>query len=199
MDKILLASNNTNKIKEFNEILEHKFELIPQSKLNINEVEETGLTFLENAILKARNASKIGSLPAIADDSGIEVDALSGRPGIFSARYAGSQRNDNKNNQLLLEELINIPFEERTARYQCVIVFMPYFDHPLPKVYCGSWEGYIGFEEQGENGFGYDPLFFLPDLDCTAAQLSKIEKNKISHRAKALNLFKIDLFGKKIS
>jgi len=195
MDKILLASNNINKIKEFDAILKHKFELIPQSKLNINEVEETGLTFLENAILKARNASKIGNLPAISDDSGIEVDALSGRPGIFSARYAGSQRNDEENNKLLLNELINIPFEERTARYQCVIVFMPHFDHPLPKVYCGSWEGYIGFEESGENGFGYDPLFFLPDLGRTAAQLSEIEKNKISHRGKALNLFKIDFLG----
>ena len=195
MDKILLASNNSNKIKEFDEILNHKFELIPQSKLNINEVEETGLTFLENAILKARNATKIGNLPAIADDSGIEVDALSGRPGIFSARYAGSQRNDEENNKLLLNELINTPFEERTARYQCVIVFMHHFDHPLPKVYCGSWEGYIGFEESGENGFGYDPLFFLPDLGRTAAQLSEIEKNKISHRRKALNLFKIDFLG----
>ena len=195
MDKILLASNNTNKIKEFDEILKHKFELIPQSKLNINEVEETGLTFLENAILKARNATKIGNLPAIADDSGIEVDALSGRPGIFSARYAGIQKNDEENNKLLLNELIDIPFEERTARYQCVIVFMPYFDHPLPKVYCGSWEGYIGFEESGDNGFGYDPIFFLPDLGRTAAQLSEIEKNKISHRGKALNLFKIDFLG----
>ena len=195
MDKILLASNNTNKIKEFDAILKHKFELIPQSKLNINEVEETGLTFLENAILKARNASKIGNLPAIADDSGIEVDALSGRPGIFSARYAGIQKNDEENNKLLLNELIDIPFEERTARYQCVIVFMPYFDHPLPKVYCGSWEGYIGFEESGENGFGYDPIFFLPDLARTAAQLSEKEKNKISHRGKALNLFKIDFLG----
>ena len=195
MDKILLASNNTNKIKEFDEILKHKFELIPQSELNINEVEETGLTFLENAILKARNATKIGNLPAIADDSGIEVDALSGRPGIFSARYAGIQKNDEENNKLLLNELIDIPFEERTARYQCVIVFMPYFDHPLPKVYCGSWEGYIGFEESGENGFGYDPIFFLPDLARTAAQLSEKEKNKISHRGKALNLFKIDFLG----
>ena len=195
MDKILLASNNINKIKEFDEILKHKFELIPQSKLNINEVEETGLTFLENAILKARNATKIGNLPAIADDSGIEVDALSGRPGIFSARYAGIQKNDEENNKLLLNELIDIPFEERTARYQCVIVFMPYFDHPLPKVYCGSWEGYIGFEESGDNGFGYDPIFFLPDLGRTAAQLSEKEKNKISHRGKALNLFKIDFLG----
>ena len=192
MDKILLASNNQHKIKEFNEILHGRFDLVSQSRLNIEEIEETGLSFVENAILKARNASKAANLPAIADDSGIEVDALFGRPGIYSARYAGLNCDDNKNNKLLLKELKNIPLDGRTARYQCVIVYMPFYDHPLPKIYNGTWEGYIGFEEKGENGFGYDPLFFLPDFECTAAQLSEEQKNKISHRGKALSLFKKD-------
>ena len=160
MDKILLASNNQHKIKEFNEILHGRFDLVSQSHLNIEEIEETGLSFVENAILKARNASKAANLPAIADDSGIEVDALSGRPGIYSARYAGLNCDDNKNNKLLLKELKNIPLDGRTARYQCVIVYMPFYDHPLPKIYNGTWEGYIGFEEKGEMDLVMTHSFF---------------------------------------
>ena len=191
--KIVLASNNHNKIKEFQEILNSKdIELISQSKLNIPEAEETGLTFVENAIIKARNASYLSKLPAIADDSGIEVDALSGRPGIYSARYAGTNCDDQKNNQLLLEELSGIPLEQRTARYHCTIVYLQNYDHPVPRIYNSSWEGLIGLKEEGKNGFGYDPLFYLPELKCTSAELSEAEKNSISHRGKALKLFKDD-------
>lgn len=191
--KIVLASNNHNKIKEFQEILNSKdIELISQSKLNIPEAEETGLTFVENAIIKARNASYLSKLPAIADDSGIEVDALLGRPGIYSARYAGTNCDDQKNNQLLLEELSGIPLEQRTARYHCTIVYLQNYDHPVPRIYNSSWEGLIGLKEEGKNGFGYDPLFYLPELKCTSAELSEAEKNSISHRGKALKLFKDD-------
>lgn len=191
--KIVLASNNHNKIKEFQEILNSKdIELISQSKLNIPEAEETGLTFVENALIKARNASYLSKLPAIADDSGIEVDALSGRPGIYSARYAGTNCDDQKNNQLLLEELSGIPLEQRTARYHCTIVYLQNYDHPVPRIYNSSWEGLIGLKEEGKNGFGYDPLFYLPELKCTSAELSEAEKNSISHRGKALKLFKDD-------
>lgn len=191
--KIVLASNNHNKIKEFQEILNSKdIELISQSTLNIPEAEETGLTFVENALIKARNASYLSKLPAIADDSGIEVDALSGRPGIYSARYAGTNCDDQKNNQLLLDELSGIPLEQRTARYHCTIVYLQNYDHPVPRIYNSSWEGLIGLKEEGKNGFGYDPLFYLPELKCTSAELSESEKNSISHRGKALKLFKDD-------
>lgn len=191
--KIVLASNNHNKIKEFQEILNSKdIELISQSTLNIPEAEETGLTFVENALIKARNASYLSKLPAIADDSGIEVDALSGRPGIYSARYAGTNCDDQKNNQLLLDELSGIPLEQRTARYHCTIVYLQNYDHPVPRIYNSSWEGLIGLKEEGKNGFGYDPLFYLPELKCTSAELSEAEKNSISHRGKALKLFKDD-------
>ena len=191
--KIVLASNNHNKIKEFQEILNSKnIELISQSTLNIPEAEETGLTFVENALIKARNASYLSKLPAIADDSGIEVDALSGRPGIYSARYAGTNCDDQKNNQLLLDELSGIPLEQRTARYHCTIVYLQNYNHPVPRIYNSSWEGLIGLKEEGKNGFGYDPLFYLPELKCTSAELSESEKNSISHRGKALKLFKDD-------
>lgn len=191
--KIVLASNNLNKIKEFKEILNNKnIELISQSELNIPEAEETGLTFVENALIKARNAAYLSKMPAIADDSGIEVDALSGRPGIYSARYAGPDCDDQKNNQLLLEELSNVPLEKRTARYHCTIVYLPHYDHPVPKIYNSSWEGLISLNEVGKNGFGYDPLFYLPRFKCTSAELSEVEKNKISHRGKALQLFRDD-------
>ena len=191
MSKIVLASNNSHKIKEFSKILdEENIQLISQSKLDIPEADETGLTFLENSIIKARNASLIAKLPAIADDSGIEVDALNGRPGIYSARYAGLKCDDKANNKLLLKELKDIPFSLRTARYHCTIVYLSSYDHPVPKIYNATWEGYIGTQEIGKNGFGYDPLFYLPEYKCTAAELSETVKNTISHRGKALKTFK---------
>ena len=191
MSKIVLASNNSHKIKEFSKILdEENIQLISQSKLDIPEADETGLTFLENSIIKARNASLIAKLPAIADDSGIEVDALNGRPGIYSARYAGLECDDKANNKLLLKELKDIPFSLRTARYHCTIVYLSSYDHPVPKIYNATWEGYIGMQETGKNGFGYDPLFYLPEYKCTAAELSESVKNTISHRGQALKTFK---------
>ena len=191
MSKIVLASNNSHKIKEFSKILdEENIQLISQSKLDIPEADETGLTFLENSIIKARNASLVAKLPAIADDSGIEVDALNGRPGIYSARYAGMECDDKANNKLLLKELKDIPFTLRTARYHCTIVYLSSYDHPVPKIYNATWEGYIGTQEIGKNGFGYDPLFYLPEYKCTAAELSETVKNTISHRGKALKTFK---------
>ena len=191
MSKIVLASNNSHKIKEFSKILdEENIQLISQSKLDIPEADETGLTFLENSIIKARNASLVAKLPAIADDSGIEVDALNGRPGIYSARYAGLKCDDKANNKLLLKELKDIPYSLRTARYHCTIVYLSSYDHPVPKIYNATWEGYIGTQEIGKNGFGYDPLFYLPEYKCTAAELSETVKNTISHRGKALKTFK---------
>ena len=191
MSKIVLASNNSHKIKEFSKILdEENIQLISQSKLDIPEADETGLTFLENSIIKARNASLIAKLPAIADDSGIEVDALNGRPGIYSARYAGLKCDDKANNKLLLKELKDIPYSLRTARYHCTIVYLSSYDHPVPKIYNATWEGYISTQETGKNGFGYDSLFYLPEYKCTAAELSETVKNTISHRGKALKTFK---------
>ncbi len=194
MNKIVIASNNQHKINEFNKILGREdVKFISQSELNITEAAETGLTFVENAILKARNACLFSGMPSIADDSGIEVDALSGRPGIYSARYAGDNCDDYANNKLLLKELSNVPFEIRNSRYHCSIVFLSKHDCSMPKIFNATWEGVIGSKEIGDNGFGYDPLFFLPTLNCTAAELSEDEKNTISHRGKALNLFKKEI------
>ena len=202
MIKVVLASNNLHKIKEFEAILgRENIELIPQSQLEIPEVPETGLTFVENSILKARNASLLANLPAIADDSGIEVDALSGRPGIYSARYAGEECDDEANNKLLLKELKGVPLEKRTARYRCSIVFLSKYDYPTPKIFDATWEGFIGTEEVGKNGFGYDPLFYLPEFQCTAAELPENQKNSVSHRGKALEAFQMEikaLFAKKM-
>jgi len=194
IEKVVLASNNAHKIKEFKGILsKENIELIPQAKLNIPEAEETGSTFIENAIIKARNASLLSGLPALSDDSGIEVDALGGRPGVFSARYAGIECDDNLNNKLLLEELKGVPINQRTARYHCCIVFLPNFNSSAPRVFNSTWEGKIGLQEEGNKGFGYDPLFYLPELKCTAAELPEAKKNAISHRGKALRLFSQDL------
>jgi len=189
MSKIILASSNIGKLKELKNILDRKdIELLPQSEFNISEAEETGLSFVENALIKARHACATTGLPAIADDSGIEVDALNGRPGIYSARYAGvsGDRANAENNLKLLSELDQVADLERTARFQCVIVFMHHASDPMPLICQGTWEGRILFEESGNNGFGYDPLFYVPTHDCASADLDPETKNSVSHRGQAL-------------
>lgn len=187
MKKIVLASGNKGKLREFQDSLGGcGFEVVPQSEFFSENAEETGLTFVENAILKARYACAKTGLPALADDSGIEVDALNGRPGIYSARYAGDGANDEKNNQKLLLELNDIPVKQRTARYHAVLAFMRHAEDPTPILCHGVWEGVILSEPRGLGGFGYDPLFFVPTHNCASAELSKDEKNRISHRGKAM-------------
>ena len=185
--KVVLASGNKGKLNEFNQLLAPlDIEVLPQSEFNVSSIEETGLTFIENAILKARHASEISGLPAIADDSGLEVDALKGAPGIYSARYSGEDANDNANNQKLLGELSGVPAENRTARFQCVLVYLEHPADPTPIVCQGSWEGVILEAPAGEQGFGYDPLFWVPSKQCASAELDRDEKNRLSHRGKAL-------------
>ncbi len=184
---IILASNNHGKIKEFQQLLSSlDVFLLPQATFNINSAAETGLTFVENALLKARHASKSGALPAIADDSGLEVDCLNGAPGIKSARFAGKNSSDIENNRLLLERLRGIPPSQRTARYQCIIVYLRHPNDPIPIICHGTWEGFIAENSLGSNGFGYDPLFIVKETRCRAAELGQDEKNKISHRSKAM-------------
>jgi len=187
MKKIVLASNNKGKLAEFKTILaDCGFDVRPQSEFNVESVEETGLTFIENAILKARHAAEISGYPAIADDSGLEVDALNGAPGIYSARFAGEDAADNDNNNKLLSELKNTSEAERCARYQCVLAFMSHPLDPTPIIAQGSWEGRILTEPRGNGGFGYDPLFWVPSHGCASAELDKKVKNSISHRARAM-------------
>lgn len=189
MQRIVLASGNQGKLRELQAILDQKsIELLPQSKFNVSEVAETGLSFVENALIKARHACVETGLPSIADDSGIEVDALNGEPGIYSARYAGikGSTTDSENNAKLLSELEQVPDLLRTARFQCVIVFLRHEKDPMPLICQGTWEGRILFEESGENGFGYDPLFYVPTHDCASAELDPETKNSLSHRGQAL-------------
>lgn len=187
--KIILASNNSKKIAELSALfspLGH--EIIPQGNLQIPETDEPFNSFVENALHKARNAAKISGLPAIADDSGLCVPALNGEPGVFSARYANANSNaENKdflNNQKLLANLKNI--QDRTAYFVCVMVFIQSEKSPLPLISTGLWHGKILTESRGKNGFGYDPIFYVPEKNCSAAELSATEKNSISHRAKAV-------------
>jgi XTP/dITP diphosphohydrolase len=189
MKKIVLASGNAGKVRELNHMLTgFSIEVVPQTQFKIPEAIEDGLSFVENAIIKARHAAKLTGLPAIADDSGIEVDALNHAPGLYSARYAGEGANDQKNNDKLLRELAGVAEADRTARYQCVLVFMRDGTDPMPIIAQGSLEGRILESPRGSGGFGYDPLFWLPDHGCTAAEISLDEKNKISHRAKAMHV-----------
>lgn len=185
--KIILASGNAGKLREFQQLLaDCGFSVLPQSDFNVSNADETGLTFVENAIIKARHACAHTGLPAIADDSGIEVDALNGRPGIYSARYSGLDAKDSNNNAKLLQELAQVPAEKRTARYHCVLAFMRHAEDPTPILCHGTWEGVILTEARGDGGFGYDPLFFVPTHNCAAAEMDKAEKNHISHRGKAM-------------
>lgn len=188
MNKIVLATNNSGKIIELNALLAPlKLDVHPQNEFTNSSADETGSTFIENAILKARHAASVSGLPAIADDSGLEVDALNGAPGIYSARFAGPDASDQDNIDKLLTELKDIPTAQRTARFHCVLVYMKHADDPTPIVCHGKWEGVITLEQQGRKGFGYDPVFFIPSIDKTSAQLTKEEKNAISHRGKALS------------
>ncbi len=229
--KIVLASGNAGKVREINKLfIGSGIEVIPQTELNVPEVPETGTTFVENAIIKARHAAEVTGLPAISDDSGIEVDALDSRPGVYSARYAGENAiikarhaaevtglpaisddsgievdaldsrpgvysaryagenaSDENNNNLMLKELQDVPEVERTARYQCLIVFMRSHTDPVPIITQGSWEGRILEAPQGDGGFGYDPIFYVPTHDCSGGELALDVKNTLSHRAIALN------------
>lgn len=190
MNRIVLASGNTGKLREFKQLLAPLgFELIPQSDLGVPEVAETGLSFVENAILKARHAALHTGLPALADDSGLEVDALQGAPGIYSARYAGEQASDEENIAAVLKALQVIPHSERSARFQCLLVFMRHAKDPMPLICQGTWQGSILTEPSGEEGFGYDPIFWVPETDCTAAELTTDQKHAISHRGKAMRAF----------
>lgn len=184
---IVLASSNPGKLREFNQLLGSlQIEVVPQSHFNVADAEETGLSFVENALIKARHAARLTNLPALADDSGLEVDALRGAPGIYSARYAGANASDAQNLEKLLEQLHDIPPPERTARFQCVLVYLRHAFDPTPLICQGTWEGSILTEPRGSNGFGYDPIFFIPSLSCSAAELDAQTKNSLSHRGQAL-------------
>lgn len=187
--RIVLASGNAGKLKEFQSLLaDVGFEVVAQSEFNVPDADETGLSFVENAIIKARHACQLTGLPAIADDSGLEVDALLGKPGIYSSRFAGvdGDDKDEANNRKLLNSLEGLSQSERTARFQCVLVYLRHADDPTPLICQGSWEGLILHQPEGDSGFGYDPLFYVPEKDCASAQLDKSEKNAISHRGKAM-------------
>ena len=187
MSIIVLASNNPGKVREFNALLAgHNLEVVPQSQFGVPEAEETGLTFVENALLKARNAAQHTGKPAIADDSGIEVDALMGAPGIYSARYAGVGASDQANLNKLLADLKNVPEMERTARFQCLMVYMRHANDPTPMIFQSAWEGRILTAPRGTGGFGYDPIFFVPTHNCSSAELPAETKLAISHRGQAL-------------
>jgi XTP/dITP diphosphohydrolase len=185
--RIVLASGNKGKLKEFSEILNPiNFDVVSQGELGVIDAEETGLSFVENAILKARHACAVTGLPAISDDSGLEVDALCGAPGIYSARFAGEGATDALNIEKLLGELAELDESQRTARFRCVLVCMRHENDPTPLIALGTWEGRILAAPQGENGFGYDPIFWAPEFDCAAAELSSEQKRSVSHRGKAV-------------
>ena len=192
MKKIVLASGNKGKLREFAQLfanMDPAIEVVPQSDFDVPEAEETGLTFIENAIIKARNAAKHTGLPAIADDSGIEVDALEGKPGIYSARFAGANASDEDNLNFLLTSLQDKAEADRAARYQCLLVYMEHENDPTPLISQASWEGRILTESVGDGGFGYDPIFWVDETQCSAAELAADQKHAISHRGKALRIF----------
>ncbi len=192
--KIVLATGNQGKVKELASMLaDLQLTVVPQSEFKVTEVAETGTTFVENAIIKARHAAKITGLPAIADDSGLAVDYLQGAPGIYSARYAGKNASDQDNIDKLLLALNGVEKTARSARFHCVLVFMRHENDPTPIICQASWEGEIITNQQGEQGFGYDPIFWLDTHQMTSAQLPRTLKNKLSHRGKALQQLKIQL------
>lgn len=193
-DRLVLASGNAGKLREFAALLAPLVcDVVPQSDFNIEPADETGLSFVENAILKARHASAHSGLPALADDSGIAVDALQGAPGIYSARYAGSNASDTDNLNKLIDAVRDVPEAERQAAYHCVIVYMTHAADPTPVIAQGSWAGRLILEPRGEHGFGYDPVFYVESHNCTAAELDPAIKNRISHRGQALQKLLVQL------
>jgi len=187
--KIVFASHNAGKIRELQRCLdEFHIEIIPQAALGVPEVDETASTFIENALLKARNACALTQLPAIADDSGLEVFALQGKPGIHSARYAGPHADSKSNISKLLTDLEKVPDEKRAARFYCTLVYLSHPKDPTPLICQCTWDGSILRNIQGNDGFGYDPVFYIPNEKCTAAELSLDKKNQLSHRGQALRL-----------
>lgn len=187
--QIVLASGNQGKLNEFADILKPmNYTIVSQGELGVSDIEETGLTFVENAILKARNACAVTGLPAISDDSGLEVDALLGAPGIYSARFAGTDATDQENIDKLLSEMSDIELEHRSARFRCVLVCMRHAKDPTPLIAIGTWEGRVLTEQQGEHGFGYDPIFWSPEFNCASAQLEPLQKKAVSHRGQAVSL-----------
>ena len=190
--ELVLASNNKGKLAELQAMLGDSITVRPQSDFTDIEAEETGLTFVENALIKARHAARISGLPALADDSGLAVDALGGAPGIYSARYAGGG-GDADNNAKLLEALKDVPDAERGAQFICALALLRHAEDPIPVICEGAWQGRILHAPSGEHGFGYDPLFWVPERDCSSAELSPQEKNQLSHRARAMALLKTRL------
>jgi XTP/dITP diphosphohydrolase len=194
--RLVLASNNSAKVREFSHLLSGSaIEIVPQSDFDVADIEEVGLSFVENAILKARNAAHHTDLPAIADDSGLEVDALDGAPGIFSARYAGPHANDRDNLEKLLDALKDVDDDQRQARFQCVMVYMRHAQDPTPRIFQGTWEGRILLQPRGTGGFGYDPVFLVPELGLASAELAPEIKNRLSHRGQALRQLVASLRG----
>ncbi|WP_142984528.1 XTP/dITP diphosphatase [Atlantibacter hermannii] len=187
MQKVVLATGNAGKVRELASLLQDfGLDIVAQTDLGVESAEETGLTFIENSILKARHAAAITGLPAIADDSGLAVDALGGAPGIYSARYAGVDASDRQNLEKLLVALKDVPDGQRQAQFHCVLVYLRHADDPTPLVFHGVWPGEITHAPAGEGGFGYDPIFYVPSEGKTAAELTREEKRAISHRGQAL-------------
>ena len=196
MHKLVLATGNKGKLAELSALLApFDWQVLPQSDFQVPDAIEDGLSFIENALIKARHASRLTGLPAIADDSGLAVDALGGAPGIYSARYAGEHGNDLRNLQQLLLDLKDVPQGERAAQFHCVLAFVRHADDPVPVIAHGIWHGQIAFDAAGSGGFGYDPIFWLPELGKTSAQLAKADKAALSHRGQALRLLLTQLRG----
>ncbi|WP_020406014.1 RdgB/HAM1 family non-canonical purine NTP pyrophosphatase [Hahella ganghwensis] len=188
MSKIVLASNNSGKINEFNRLLKpFQWEVISQGSMGVESVPEDGLSFVENALIKARHASRTTGLPALADDSGLVVDALQGAPGIYSARYAGQDATDQENNNKLLQALEDLPAAQRTAHFHCTLVWMQHAEDPDPIICQGHWYGTILTKPTGTKGFGYDPLFWVEQEQCSSAELTPERKNTLSHRGRAVS------------
>ena len=192
--RVVVASGNAGKLRELSDLLQGLgLELLSQATLGVISVEETGTTFVENALLKARHAAQRTGLAAIADDSGLEVDALGGAPGIYSARYAGLQADDAANNAKLIQALSDVPASQRSARYRCVLAWVSRVDDPHPLIAAASWDGEIITQPRGHDGFGYDAYFWLPALQCTVAELDAVTKNRISHRGQAMQALRATL------